>query len=122
MGKFHADLEAHLNFSKFCEPAKCSVIFIQSLAYLTPIVFLILPRIQGTTTPPIKENEKTNQCDIGCEGKKGLIFEYFWDVGSQYLNFASTSKNVTNITISQGSIHFKGNIASKILVQKLLES
>jgi len=71
LGKFHADLEAHLNFSKFCEPAKCSVIFIQSLAYLTPIVFLILPRIQGTTSPPIKEDEKTNQCDIGCEG--GLI-------------------------------------------------
>ena len=78
MGKFHADLEAHLNFSKFCEPAKCSVIFIQSLAYLTPIVFLILPRIQGTTTPPIKENEKTNQCDIGCEGE--IFFQHIQGV------------------------------------------
>ena len=96
MGKFHADLEAHLNFSKFCEPAKCSVIFIQSLAYLTPIVFLILPRIQGTTTPPIKENEKTNQCDIGCEGK------IFW---SDALHFTV----------------FKDTLASKFLFQEYLE-
>ena len=69
LGKFHADLEAHLNFSKFCEPAKCSVIFIQSLAYLTPIVFLILPRITTPDLSPPDENEKTNQCDIGCEGE-----------------------------------------------------
>lgn len=67
LGKFHADLEARLRFGKFLDPARISVIAIQLLAYLTPVIFLVLPKFVAE-----KENEQNrNDCDIGCEG--GII-------------------------------------------------
>lgn len=67
LGKFHADLEAHLNLGKYCDPARFSVIFTQSLAYLTPIIFLILPKICFQPS----NDADNDKCDIGCEG--GII-------------------------------------------------
>ena len=64
LGKFHADLEAHLNLKKWFDPARCSVIGIQSLAYVTPLFFLLLPRLCNQNDSPDKLD-----CDIGCEGK-----------------------------------------------------
>ena len=63
LGKFHADLEARLKLQKYLDPAQVSVIGVQLLAYITPIIFLILPKF-------ISESE-SEKCDIGCEG--GII-------------------------------------------------
>ena len=63
LGKFHADLEARLRLGKYLDPAHVSVVAVQLLAYVTPIIFLILPKFVP---------EATNaRCDIGCEG--GII-------------------------------------------------
>ena len=68
LGKFHADLEAHLNLKKWLDPARCAVIGIQSLGYITPAFFLLLPRLCNTNDSPDKLD-----CDIGCEGKQVYI-------------------------------------------------
>lgn len=63
LGKFHADLEARLNLKKWLDPARAAVIAIQSLAYVTPVFFLLLPRLYQ------RDNHNDSvECDIGCEG------------------------------------------------------
>merc|ERR1711892_146139 len=63
LGKFHADLEARLNLKKWFDPARTAVIAIQSLGYVTPVFFLLLPRLYQ------RDNKSDSlDCDIGCEG------------------------------------------------------
>lgn len=65
LGKFHADLGARLNVSKYLNPARLSVVLTQLFAYVTPIFFLVLPKALSDPQP----GAKSPQCDIGCEGQ-----------------------------------------------------
>jgi len=66
LGKFHADLAARrVRMRKYLDPAHLSVVCVQSMAYLTPVIFLILPKFVA------EESLTDSGCDIGCEG--GII-------------------------------------------------
>ena len=65
LGKFHADLEARLRLGKYLDPAHVSVVAVQLLAYVTPVIFLVLPKFVQNSPA----TDKT--CNIGCEG--GII-------------------------------------------------
>jgi vang-like len=103
LGKFHADLGARLNVSRYLNPALLSVVLTQLFAYVTPIFFLVLPKVLSESTPSLHDD-----CDIGCEGQIIAIAVrlFVLSLASLYLFWRTPRSKVPQINLYRTGVNF----------------
>jgi len=103
LGKFHADLGARLNVSRYLNPALLSVVLTQLFAYVTPIFFLVIPKVLSESTPSLHDD-----CDIGCEGQIIAIAVrlFVLSLASLYLFWRTPRSKVPQINLYRTGVNF----------------